>query len=153
MIQNAAAKIEQDQLALDTAKHILAQRQAQKLQLNADIAALEQDIAGIESTRDMYVAALTDLSYKGELINGDLNATVDNVVTDLELYRINHSDDSLQLSGQAANEEEVMAYDRNLQDTGRFAEITISSLTRVTDSDNATEYMSYSLAVKLERGQ
>jgi type IV pilus assembly protein PilM len=153
MIQGAAAKIEQDQTSLDSTKQMLEQKQAQKAELKKSIAAMETNVSDIETSRDAFIAALDSLNTKGELMNGDLNATVDNVVADLELYRINHEEDQLLLSGQALTEQEVMQYVRNLQNTGRFSEITISNITRITASDNGTDSMSYSLALKLKRGQ
>lgn len=153
MIQNAAAKIDQDQVTLESTQFILAQKQAQKVELRAGITEMEQEIVDIETARDTYVAALASLNNKGELMNCDLDATVDNVVTGLELYRISQDIDQLILTGQALTEEEVMQYVRNLQNTGRFSEITISNLARVTDTDNGTDYMNYTLALKLERGQ
>jgi type IV pilus assembly protein PilM len=153
MIQNASAKIEQDQATLESTQRLLEQRQTQRTELRSSITEIEQEIVDIETERDMYVAALASLNDKGQLLNGDLNATVDNVVNNLELYRISHDTDQLYLTGQAPSEEEVMQYVRNLQNTGRFSEITISNLTRMDDSENMTETMSYSLALKLERGQ
>jgi hypothetical protein len=91
------------------------------------------------------------MNNKGELMNGDLNATVDNVVTDLELYSISHTGDQLALNGQALTEQEVMNYVRKLQDTERFSEITISNLSRIVASDNGTDFMNYSLAIKLKK--
>jgi type IV pilus assembly protein PilM len=151
MIQNAAAKIEQDQLMLESTQLMLAQKQAQKVELRDGITETEQEIIDIETALDTYVTAIDSLYNKGQLMNGDLNATVDNVVTDLELYRINHEVEQLILLGQALTEEEVMQYVRNLQNTSRFSEITISNITRVTATDNVTEYMTYTLALQLER--
>jgi type IV pilus assembly protein PilM len=153
MIQNAAAKIEQDQVTLESTQLSLTQKQAQKVELGASIMEMEQKIVDIETARDTYIAALDSLNNEGQLMNGDLDATVDNIVTDLELYRISHDIDQLILNGTALTEEEVMQYVRNLQNTGRFSEITISNLTRVTDTDNGTDFMNYTLIIRLERGQ
>jgi type IV pilus assembly protein PilM len=154
MVQNAAAKIDQEQLTLDSTRLLLEQKQAQKVELRANIEILEESVAQIGNLRDSLVVALDSLTDKGLLINGDLNATVNNVVTGLELFRIVHEGDQLMLSGEAATEAEVMQYVRNLQLTSRFSEITIANIARNTPSDNeTTEYMSYSLALKLDRGQ
>jgi hypothetical protein len=152
LIQNASAKIEQDQRTLESNQLLLSQKQVQKIELRADISEMELVIADIETARDTYVAALVSLNNKGQLMNGDLDAIVDNVVTNLELHRISHDVDQLILTGQASTEDEVMQYVRNLQDTGRFSEITISSLTRVSDNDDGTDFMSYTLALRLGRG-
>jgi type IV pilus assembly protein PilM len=153
MIQGAAAKIEKDQMTLDSTKAVLEQKQGQKTKLTQDITAMQTQLAGIETSRDAFIAALDSLNTSQELMNGDLNATVNNLVADLELYRINHEEDMLLLTGQALTEEQVMQYVRNLQDTGRFSEVTISTITRNVATDNTTtDTMNYSLALKLKRG-
>jgi type IV pilus assembly protein PilM len=152
IVQNAAAKLEKDQVTLESTRMRLEQKQAQKKELKESIAVMEKQVSDLEASRNAFIAALDTLNHQGELMNGDLNATVDNVVTDLELYSIDHVTDQLLLTGQALTEQEVMQYVRKLQDTGRFSEVTISSLVRMTESENATESMSYSLALKLKEG-
>ena len=154
MVQGAAAKIEQDQATLDSTRLLLEQKQAQKIELMGDIEATQASLAEIEVLHDTFITALDSLTDQGLLMNGDLNATVNNVVTNLELHRISHEGDQLMLTGEAVTEAEVLQYVRSLQLTGRFAEITISNLTRNTpSSENESEYMSYSLALRLDRGQ
>jgi type IV pilus assembly protein PilM len=150
-VQNAAAKIENDQYTLESTNQRLEQRQSQKKELKESIAAMEKTVSGLEASRNKFIAALDSMNNKGELMNGDLNATVDNVVTDLELYSISHTGDQLALNGQALTEQEVMNYVRKLQDTERFSEITISNLSRIVASDNGTDFMNYSLAIKLKK--
>jgi type IV pilus assembly protein PilM len=150
MIQGAAAKIEQDQNTLDSTKKLVEQRQAQRTELKQSIAAMEQILADTETSRDAFLAVLDSLNTGQELIDGDLNAAVNNIVLNLELYRISHAEDQMLVNGQALTEQEVLEFVRNLQDTGRFSEVTIASLTRNVASDNGTETMSYSLAIKLK---
>jgi type IV pilus assembly protein PilM len=151
-VQNAAAKIEKDQNTLELTTLQLEQKQAQKKVLSESIAVMEQQLSGIETARDNFIAALESMNTKGELMNGDLNATVDNVVADLKLTGINYSGDLLLLTGQASTENEVMQYVRKLQDTGRFSEVTITGLVRVVDEETTTEYMKYSLDLRLKEG-
>ena len=151
-VQNAAAKIEDDQYTLESTQNRLEQRQAQKKELVESIAVTEKKLTSMKVERNNYSAALESMNNKANLVNGDLKAIVDNAVTDLELYEINNTGTQLALFGQAATEQEVMNYVRKLQDTGRFTEITISSLTRTIVSDNSTDVMRYSLAFKLKKG-
>jgi type IV pilus assembly protein PilM len=149
-VQNAAAKIEKDQNELDMTTKQLAVKQAQKKELNQSVAAADKKLAGIISSREKYTAALETMNTRAKSMNNDLVASVDNVVTDLNVYRIYHSGTQMSLTGAAATEQEVMQYVRKLQDTGRFAEITISNIIRVT-SENASDIMEYTLALKLEK--
>jgi type IV pilus assembly protein PilM len=152
-VQNAAAKIEKDQSTLESTRMRFEQRQAQKKELVQNIAAAEAKLASLVADRNNYTAALESMSDRAKLMNGDLEATIDNVVTDLELYGIGRSGTQVNLSGQAATEQEIMKYVRKLQDTGRFSEITISTITRISASDNSSDVMSYTLALKLPEGE
>jgi type IV pilus assembly protein PilM len=153
MIQGAAAKIEQDQKELDTNNLIIEQRQAQRTDLKQSITEVEQTLSEIETSRDAFLAALDSLSTNHVAINGDLNAVVDNTVTSMELYRINRDSDQLLINGRAPTEQEVMQFVRNLQNTGRFAEVTITNLTRNIGDEENPGTMSFSLAIRLEGGQ
>jgi type IV pilus assembly protein PilM len=152
MVQNAAAKIEKDQATLESTRLQLVQKQADKKELTENITVMEQTVAGIEASRDSYIAALDSINNAGDLMNGDLNASVDNVVAGLELSSINHSGNQMLLNGQALTENEVMQYVRNLQNTDRFSEVTIASISRIIESDNATDFMNYSLVLSLKEG-
>ncbi len=151
-VQNAAAKIEKDQSTLDNTRLQLVQKQLQKKDLQDNIGAMQKKVVDIQTARDGYVAALDSMNQAGNLMNGDLNAIVDNVVTGLDIFTINHAGDQLQVSGQSVTEQEVMQYVHKLQDTGRFSEVTIASIVRLVDSEKGTEVMDYSLALKLKEG-
>jgi septal ring factor EnvC (AmiA/AmiB activator) len=152
-VQNAAAKIEKDQSTLESTRMRFEQKQAQKKELVQNIAATEEKLASMIADRKNYTAALESMNNRAKLMNGDLEATVDNVVTDLALYGIGDSGTQVNLNGQAATEQEIMKYVRKLQDTGRFSEITISTITRIIASDNLSDVMNYSLALKLPEGK
>lgn len=149
-VQNAAAKIESDQNDLGMTQTLLEQKQAQKKELQQSVAAAEKNLDGIVASTEKYTAALESMNTKAKSMNGDLQASVDNIVTDLNLSRISHSGGQVSLFGQAATEQEIMQYVRKLQDTGRFLEITIANITRVA-SENASDVMDYSLALRLEK--
>jgi type IV pilus assembly protein PilM len=149
-VQNAAAKIERDQNDLDMTNTLLAQRQAQKKDLTQQISAAEKQLSSVATSRDKYAAALEIMDARAKTMNGDLMASVDNIVTNLVLLRINDTGDQMNLNGNAATEQEIMQYVRKLQDTGRFEEITIASITRLA-GENATDIMEYSLVCRLPK--
>jgi type IV pilus assembly protein PilM len=152
-VQGAAGDIHETQTQLESTQIRLEKKQAQKKDLAADIKTLESKVSSIESGRYKYIAALEAINTQGNLVNGDLNAFVDNIVTGLDLNSIGYSGAQVSLRGQAGTEQEVFKYVRKLQTTGRFQEITITNIT-VTPaaSENETESMGYSLALRLKRG-
>lgn len=137
-IQNTAASIDSVHSKIDATNFILGQRQAQKKELSDSIAALQKELANAEATRTVFTAALDGLNSQGEVINGDLQATTSNLVSGLELTNILHSDQVLNISGQAPSEAEVLAYARKLKASDRFSEVTVSSLRQVGDSGGET---------------
>jgi type IV pilus assembly protein PilM len=147
-VQNAAAKIEKDQNDLDVTNALLEQKQSQKKELTQSVTAAEKNLSGITADQEKYTAALESMNTLSKSMNDDLVASVDNVVTDLNLSGISHTEKQMNLNGNAASEQEIMQYVRKLQDTGRFQEITITNITR-SDSDNGSDVMQYSLTLRL----
>jgi len=147
-VQNAAADIDEAQRQLDLNQIRLEKEQAEKQELTASISQLESKLASTQNARQKYVYVLESISVGGTEMNDDLSAVVDNVVTDLYLNNVGHSGKQVSLSGEAKTEQEIFKYVRILQDTGRFKEITISSVSLIGASGNST--MSYNLNCQLK---
>ena len=149
-VQDAAANIQSVQSQLESTNFILEKKQSQMKELTGKITAAEKKLAGLESSRDLYMKALASINYEGDRINGDLEASVDTLVTDLALSNIGHDGGGLRLQGTAGSEQEVMEYARNLDATGRFSEITISNISMSGASDNESDSASFSLLIKFK---
>lgn len=149
-LQETAANIDSLHDQLDSTNVLLAQRQGQKKVLMESVEEIEQKLAGMETNSNDYVVALNSINTKGDLMNDDLEATVDNVVNGMELSRIGRIAGQMTVMGRVASEQEVLEYVRKLDVTGRFTEITIDSLKKTCTSDNITDIMDFSLAIRLE---
>ncbi len=150
-IQNASASLDNTRVQLDSTNLVLAKKQAEKQELTKEIAAAQQQLATIEASRQGFTTILENLTGNGVLMNNDLNATVDNVIPDLDLASIGHTGKSVSIKGQAASEQEVMDYVRKLTATGRFSELTISNLNRIEPtSENESGYMDFYLTLKVK---
>jgi len=134
VIQDAAASIGSVHSHLDAANFILQQRQSQKKEMVENIAALEKKVADTEAARNVFTNALDSLDKRGSKINGDLEATVYNLVSGIDLRSISHSGQGLNIQGRSPSEVEVLEYARNLDASGRFSEVTVASIRRVGDS-------------------
>ena len=130
-IQDAAANIYSTRSQLDTTGFIIEQRQSQRKEMMENIEALKKKLANTEESRNVFLGVLDSIGNKGDNINDDLETTVDNLVSGIGLRNIAHSGNDLRLSGQSASEVEILEYVRNLDASGRFAEITIAAITRV----------------------
>lgn len=151
-IQDAAAFISSANNQLDTTNSIIEKKQSQKQALVESITALEEEIATIQKNCDIFIAARNSIDVLGEKINGDLEATVDNMVDGFNLTNIGHSGGQLSLSGWSLSEAEVLQYGRNLDNTGRFIEVTVSNLNKVGESDNVSDNGTMDFALALRKG-
>ncbi|OGO43150.1 MAG: hypothetical protein A2137_08085 [Chloroflexi bacterium RBG_16_58_8] len=71
---------------------------------------------------------------------------------DLGLDTLGRAETGMSIGGWASSEAEVIDYTRKLQATGRFAEVTISNISREVLGENETVQMSFTLALKLLKG-
>lgn len=149
-IQDAAASIDSVQSKLDSANIVLTQKQAQQKKLTEGIAALEKKVADASSVLERFDSVLTSFEMRGEVINGDLETTVNSLVASVRLDSISHSGQSLSISGQASSEVEVLEYARKLDASGRFFEVTVSNIRKIEGSDNESAGSAFTLSLKLE---
>ena len=148
-IHSAGGNINTLQNEIETTNHIIEKKQSLRTELSSSIESMTSQISQIESQRDLYAAAFDSINEAGEKLNADLVSTQDNLVDDLYLSSISHAG-ALTLTGSAENEEEVFTYVRNLDATGRFAEITITNLSRQESTENVTDSsMSFFLSLRL----
>jgi type IV pilus assembly protein PilM len=130
-IQDAAASIDSTQSQLDSANFIIEQRQTQKKDLAEEIATLQKRVADTQAATSVFSSILESMSQQGDIIDGDLGAVVDNVVEGVVLNSISHSGRDVSISGRSPTEAGVTEYARNLVDSRRFSEITVTSIRRV----------------------
>jgi type IV pilus assembly protein PilM len=148
-IHSAGGNINTLQNEIETTNHIIEKKQSLRTELSSSIESMTSQISQIESQRDLYAAAFDSINEAGEKLNADLVSTQDNLVDDLYLSSISHAG-ALTLTGSAETEEEVFTYVRNLDATGRFAEITITNLSRQESTENVTDSsMSFFLSLRL----
>lgn len=153
-IQGASANIDAVQVKLDSTNLVLEKKQTEKQELTQEITAAQAQVAAIEAKRQGFATVLKTLNVNGDLVNDDLNATVDNVIPELDLGSIGHAGESVSIRGKAASESEVMEYVRKLTDTGRFSELTIANINRVeATSENASDSMNFNLTLQLKEKQ
>jgi len=159
-LQDAAADIHNLQTRLDTANSLISKKQTQKVGIADKLSTLELQKKQAEADYVTYSAAFKQLMTAGNKMNTDLEASVDNIQTGLQIASLGINDAQVNISGSADTEETVFKYIRDLTDTGRFKEITIVGITRVeteeVDEDGETTVTisySYSLKCSIKEGQ
>ncbi len=154
-IQAASASIASMRSQLDNTNSILTQRQAQKKELNDNIATLQKKIAEAEASRQAFIAVNQNLRQQGNATNGDLQETTRSLLSLVTLTRISHtSGKQLIIQASAPSEVEILAYARNLDASGRFSEVTITNVSRTDEQtqidSQLVEKMNFLLTLKIK---
>jgi len=131
LIQNTSADIAAIRGRLDTTDQLLQQKLAQKQLLAGKIAELEKKITETETSGGNFAAAVASLEKQTNVVNGDLEVTVNSLPSSISLNNVNHTSSSLTINGRAPSEEEVLSYLREFEKSGRFSDITITNMRRV----------------------
>jgi type IV pilus assembly protein PilM len=151
-VQNAAGDIRTMQTRLKTTNSLILKKQTQKADIAATLSSLEQQKSQAETEYDTYSAAFKKLMSTGNNMNTDLDASVDNIKAGLTVVSLSITDSQVSISGSADSEETVFKYVRDLMATGRFKEITISSIARnettsVGENDEEIVEISYGFSL------
>ncbi len=148
LVQNASADIASTRGRLDTASQLLQQKLSQRQELTENIAELKNKITEVETARDSFTTALGSLEKQSNGVNGNLEVTISSLPTTISLSSINHADSILNINGSSPSEKEVLSYLRNLNASGKFSEITITSM-RKTEGGG----MDFTLALSSSKEQ
>jgi len=130
-VQSASADITSMGGRLDITNQLLQQRLLQRQELMENIAELEKKIAEAEASRDNFTLALESLEKQNNGVNGNLEIAVNSLPSTISLGSISQADSILTINGRSPSEEEVLSYLRNLDASGRFSEITLTSIKRI----------------------
>ncbi|HUU08394.1 MAG TPA: pilus assembly protein PilM [Dehalococcoidales bacterium] len=132
-IQDTSVDIAVTRAKIDNTNQLTQQRLSQREGLTADIAGLEAGLAEAESSQANFTVAMDSLEKQNSVINGDLGLAVSCLPASANLTSITHASQTLTLNGSSPGEAEVLAYLSSLNNSGRFAEIIVSSIRRVNN--------------------
>jgi len=108
--------------------------------LESQIGELEPVIEPLRTEADVFGDTYTSLGVTRELVDGDTNAVVKALPTDVNLIRISHQGDIVNISGNAPDEIKVFEYARALRSSGRFTMVVIVSIESETSEEEALTY-------------
>ena len=133
LIQGISTEMSSALIQFNDTTGILQQRQAQSQELNGSITELRRKITETEASRDSFTATLGSLEREGSGMNLDLETAMIALPGGSSLTGISHRDNILTVTGQAPSEKEVLSYFKNLNESGRFGNITIANMANVED--------------------
>ena len=131
LTQGASADIASMRGQLDATNQLLQQKLSQRQEVVGNIAELEKKIAEAGASCDNITTALDSLERQIIGINGDLGETISSLPSTLSLTSISHASSTMTLNGRSPSEAEILSYLRNLDASGRFSEITFTSVRRI----------------------
>jgi len=126
------------------------------LALQQDIGALQGNMATLElaleplaGIKDSLNATYSDLRDGRENIVEDIRKAVNlqPLTLNLTLASISHNGNSLNLSGVARLEDDIFNYARQLEKSGRFAEVVVSSITVSIGEEGAADTYAFNLSL------
>ncbi len=130
LIQNVSADVTTMRGQLHTTDQLLQQKLAQRQELTARITGLENQIAEAEASGNNLIAALNSIESQSSRGNA-METVVERLPDVISLTHISYDDSTLTVNGQAPDEEKVLSYLGELDSSGEFAGITITSMRRV----------------------
>ena len=130
-IQGASAEITSMHGRLDTTNQLFQQKLSQRQELVGNVAGLEKKIAETGAACDNLTAALDSLEMQIIGVNGDLDETIISLPSSVNLTSISHANRMMILNGSSPSEAEILSYLRNLDASGRFPDITFTSVRKI----------------------
>jgi len=143
LVQNTAGDIATIRSQLDTTDQLVQQKLAQKQNLTEKMAELEKKIAAAETSGGNFAAVVTNLEKQSNMVDDNFEVIVNSLPSAASLASLSYTNPTLTIKGTAPSEEEVFSYLRELEASGRFADITITSLKKITD-----ERMDFTLVLR-----
>jgi type IV pilus assembly protein PilM len=139
-VQSTSADIASMRGQLNTTSQLLQQELSQRQELM-------QEITEAEAPHDSFIRALGSLEKQSNIINGDLEVTVNSLPSQISLSSINYDNSVLTIQGRAPSEQGILSYLENLDTSGRFWEMTVTNMRRIEG-----EGMDFTLILKTKKG-
>jgi len=135
MIQGSSSSITSMQHELDMTNKVINQKNADMQALKKTVSGMEKEAAEARMVYEKLNLALKAVTTSQDIVNGDLNIILNNLLPAITLHSITVSDGKVTLNGTAPNEQDlyyyaqvILQYARSLDESGRFTKTTISSL-------------------------
>lgn len=133
LVQSTAADTALLQAQLDTTSQLVMQKHAEQQSQKKEIAGLEGKVAELGVTYKSFSTVLNNFGRQREIVNGDLKVTTSTLVSNVDLTGITHASAELTISGMSPSESGILAYARNLRKSGRFSQVSVSSIEKTED--------------------
>ncbi len=125
---------------LESLESLIAQETATTSLLQSQTTLIEPQITEIEATRDIFEGTFNTLADIRTEVNADVFQMVISCPGDIGLTGVDHVITSATVSGVSPTEHSIFVYARNLRTSGRFSEVTISSIEAIEEEGSVTGF-------------
>jgi len=132
--QSISANVTSLQIQLDTANLLIKQEQTKNNEI-------KQDLTKTEALYKTFNSALTNLKNQRSEINGNLDVSLEKLPENISIKSMSHAKGVLTIQGVAPGEAEVLSYASALENSGRFAEVTIGSMKIIETQEKIQEIL------------
>jgi Tfp pilus assembly protein PilN len=131
-VQNAVADTANLQNQVDFTNRLLEIRLEKWQSLGDEVAELLNQVGELEEPNEVLTAVLGNFGSQRKIVNNDLKSAISdsNLPGTVDLGSIKHDGMVLNVSGTSPSETEVMEYANALNDTDRFAQVTVTSIVK-----------------------
>ena len=149
VIQNTTSNISATQEQVVANNYIIEKKTEDKKNLMEDIELLEQQVSNYQKINESLGVTIEYIGILSDISTDDMIATVNTVETGITLQSVEYNERELRILGSSPTEEEIIQYTRNLEDTGRFFEVTITHIADVEDEEGFI-FKEFVLTINLE---
>ena len=147
LIQGAATDAAATRSQMNTANQRLQQKMAQGQELAGKITELENKIAEADASGNNFIAAHGHLKRRSNEAKS-IEITLNRLPGTLSLGILSYADRILTANGRSPDEDEVLAYLKDLVNSGQFSEVVLTSLRKAGD-----EGVDFTLLLRIEAGE
>ncbi len=125
-VQDVSASIISLQSQVNNTEFAVTRRQEQKKAVETSIKEYEKNLSKLQSGSKLFAAARESLDSQTELMNDQLAIVVRNLPGSVYITKIDATVSQIRLEAWSPDEKDMILYARQLQQSGRFAPITIT---------------------------
>ncbi len=129
LIGGAMENIKSARDQLDATNIILLEKQVLKQDVKKELKQREEELAKLRAVHDACKHVLDTLTEHASVINGDFKVLIYYLSPGVEFTRVSAQNDFITIDGKATDEDTMLTYARALDESGRFVQTIVASIT------------------------
>ncbi|MDD5083150.1 MAG: PilN domain-containing protein, partial [Dehalococcoidales bacterium] len=144
-VRDAGARTEELRAQLTSTQGTIAQTRKEIADLKVQAESIRTQIQPALTLADSFDSTITRLNYERADVDGDLNQIVKLAQANVVLTRMNHTGNTVTVSGTAPDETNILTYAKNLRSSGQFKGVIVTSITREEAEEEQSKPLDFEL--------